>query len=124
MSNTFQSPVPGEPSLGTPHYHYEELVNTDPADAADHTVTVTNVPAGTKAIEGRMHVASATTAGRNLLIKDATDGNTVEAATNPTTAIVGRSHFKVRLNSSKQFIWAASNADVSSVVITMTFYDI
>jgi hypothetical protein len=124
MANTFQSPVPGEPSLGESHYHYEELVSVDPASTADQTVTVANVPAGTKAIEGRMRVLSNTTAGRTLSIKDPTDGNVVDYVSNPTTAIYGRSHFKVRLNSSRQFIWSVDNTDVSLVGIVMTFYEI
>jgi hypothetical protein len=120
--NSFQSPVTSEPSWGTSHVHVETLVNAaDPSGTGDTTVTCTNVPTGATGIAGYATVLSATTAGRTLTIKDSA-GNTWMTIKNPTTAIAGTATFEVPLNSSKQFLYAVDNADVSAVSIFLRKY--
>jgi hypothetical protein len=53
---TGYAPVPGEPSLGTLHYHPSQYAanvytNTAPSATTFYTVTVAGLPAGTKTIE-------------------------------------------------------------------------
>jgi hypothetical protein len=120
MANSWQSPVAGEPSWGTLHRHREVLVSADPASTGSSIVTVTNVPSGAKGIDGYMSIGSGT-AGRLLQVKDVA-GNVWSAITNPTTAIRGFSSFRVPLDANKQFVWNVDNADVTSVLITMTTY--
>jgi hypothetical protein len=120
--NSWQQPVAGEPSWGTPHTHIEALVDAyDPAATTDYTVTVANVPTGTNGIGGWCDVLSATTAGRSLYIKDAS-ANTWTRISSISTAIPGRGRFLVPLNASKQFKWAVSGTDVNAVTIELTEY--
>lgn len=120
--NSWQSPVADEPSWGTPHTHYETLISdVDPASAGNATVTVTNVPTGTRGIFGYTVFISTATAGRILYIKDS-GGNIYAEPRNPTTAIYGYSTFSLPLDSNKQFIYSVNNADVDHVYIIMNGY--
>jgi len=120
--NSWQSPVSGEPSWGTPHTHVETVVNAvNPTGTGNTTVTCSNLPTGTKGIEGYFEILSATTAYRIGYIKDSA-GNTWSIAYNPTTAFRGRAWFKVPLDSSKQFLYSVSDADVSEFSIYLRDY--
>lgn len=119
--NSWQQPVAGEPSWGTFHTHFEELVNTDPSSTGDQTVTCTNAPTGTNGIVVRITISSATTAGRYVDVKDSS-GNIWYRCANPSTAIGGRGETLVPLNASKQFLWSVPNVDVSSVILVMLGY--
>ena len=120
--NSWQQPVAGEPSWGSPHTHVETLVDSaDPASTGNVTVTCSNVPTGATGIFGFCSVLSATTAGRALFIKDSS-GNIFAGSRNPTTAIRGYTSFQVPLNSSKQFLYSVDNADVNDVDIFMGGY--
>ena len=118
--NSWQQPVAGEPSWGSPHTHVETLVNAaNPGNTSDVTVTCTNVPTGTKGIWGYATIGGVTT-GRVLNIKDSS-GN-VWRAIYEAYGTTGEGSFFVPLNSSKQFLYNVDNADVSAVSIHLRTY--
>jgi hypothetical protein len=119
--NSWQQPVSGEPSLGTPHYHAATLVdNGDPAVTTDITVTVSDVPTGTKAIYGYCAFSSST-AGHTLQIKNS-GGTVCSQSRIQVNGQYMEFPFIVDLDSSKQFKYAVSNAAVNGVYILLRFY--
>ena len=73
MANSWQQPVAGEPSLGTPHPHIDTVINTDPGATTLQTVSLAAyVPVGTKAVALQLALTS-TTAGDFAAFKDSTD---------------------------------------------------
>ncbi|MFA5376766.1 MAG: hypothetical protein WC455_13540 [Dehalococcoidia bacterium] len=68
MANSWQQPVAGEPSCGTLHPHFKELVTNGTPAAGYYNVDVSaEVPVGTKAILLEVNHASAA-AGRYISV--------------------------------------------------------
>jgi hypothetical protein len=120
--NTFVQPVAGEPSGGTPHLHYANILNTDPAGSAWASIDLSaQVPVGTNAIFVYCAIQSATS-GRELYLSNATGGTVyarmaVSGANNRTWA-----GFMVPISSDRKLWWWVDNADVSLAYISMTMY--
>lgn len=120
--NSWSQPVAGEPSWGSPHTHVETLVNNfDPSSTGNYTVTCSTVPTGTTGIYGFCYVKSATGSGRIIYIKDMS-GNVWAQTLNPSTSDGGYISFMVPIDSSKQFQYSVSNADVNIVYIYQCVY--
>ena len=125
MANSWQQPVAGEPSCGTLHLcPFTQVLSTDPADTSIHALDLSAVvPVGTKAVFIEARIASATTAGRNLLLY-AADGTTPQwLVRNPiVSASNWPGHGVAYLDASRNMYWQASSTDVSSVVIAVMGY--
>jgi len=120
---TAYSPVASEPSVGSLHLHFEVLVDyADPTTTNDITVSVPNVPVGTKAIIGQVVMRSLSTALRSISIKGKDDGNGYASTRNYIISTYGYNMFIVPLNSNREFVYEVSNTDVDAVYIYMTGY--
>jgi hypothetical protein len=119
--NSYVQPVAGEPSWGTPHTNVAQLVSgVDPASTGNVTVTCSTAPTGANGIFGRVS-QTALTAGRVVNIKNVS-GTTYAECINPAAGLYGAQTFVVPIDSNKQFVYNASNADVASVYIVQLGY--
>ena len=125
--NSFQSPVPGEPSLGTPHKHSALKTNTNPGN---NNVQVTALPAAVIAarptyIEGYM-AAAGNTVGENLIQLFDTDGITIfdyNVCIVAGAGIGGSYHFKVPVDTAGNIRWSLCNySHVFGFQIVMKYY--
>jgi hypothetical protein len=122
MGNSWQSPVAGEPSLGTPHKHIAVLYAADPAVTTVITVDCTAwMPVGTTWLDYILGVAS-TTVGDYVTITDAAgtaiyDYNQVQVAAN-TIYIAGG----CPIDSARCVYFKVNNARVTAVEIRSKKY--
>jgi len=124
--NSWQSPVAGEPSLGTLH----PLTNwtEKPVDGVDPTTTVLQtidctsyVPNGCRAVHVRCAMV-ASTAGRGLWIRDPDNLKTTVNCMNTSTTIESTADGIGYLDASRNLYWKVDNTDVTSVSIWLTGY--
>jgi hypothetical protein len=119
MANSFQSPVAGEPSLGTPHPHVERLVNGPGAGTGTYTYTVT-APAGATQVYLWAEFSSGT-AGTYIFVQSTAgvEGFRVFApVANQYIAGAGI----VRLDASKQFNVVVGGAALGAFYLETTLY--
>jgi hypothetical protein len=114
--NSFQQPVDGEPSAGTLHFHFEQVLSADPADTSWHELafTSTQVPVGTKAVVLRGEMVAAT-ANRYVDISNSSSGASVYAELyNPAISVYDtKTGMVCPLSTGKSIWYMASNADIS-----------
>jgi hypothetical protein len=119
-SNSWQSPVAGEPSLGTPHVHSVLLNNNSSyAGAATETLTASGVPTGTKAIAITGYLNSAGT--QAFSFTDVAGTIFILSVCNAGTN--GNFYGVVPLDSNKQFKFVHAAA-VTGMYSYYTLYDI
>jgi hypothetical protein len=123
MGNSWQSPVTGEPSWGTPHTHYKaNVVSTNPADTNWHEVDLSaEVPMGSKGVMLTFSMQETAGVVRTLSISNADTGNVFCNLTNVSSA-VGCGQGICPLSSTRTIWWKVDNADVDSVVVNLTGY--
>lgn len=120
--NSWQQPVSGEPSLGTPHKHWAAILNTDPTTTAVQTLDLSSyVPVGTTWIEGFAEHTSAT-AGRVTTICNSDDSEQYGYVVNPVAGAYGRGHFSCPVTTDRKMYWRVNNADVANIIIVMSRY--
>lgn len=119
--NSWQQPVSGEPSLGTPHKHVATILNTDPSSTGVQTLDISaNVPVGTTWVEGYWYILSAT-ANRTGRLCNSGDTETYLYIHNPVAGQTGRGQFSCPVVDRKIY-WAVNNTDVSSFGMQMNRY--
>jgi hypothetical protein len=124
-SNSWQSPVASEPSLGTEHMFASQqtLYDADPA-ATSGTITVSNAPVGTTKVKG-WWLMSGTAVNTDAYIRGVGSAGTRVFAWLRTRVggVWEYGTFEVPIDSSKQFNWAISSAaDVNLLRIYGDFY--
>ena len=123
--NSWQQPVSGEPSLGTPHSHYVLALNTNPADTVYHSLDLSGeCPVGAGGVFILMRFLS-NTAGHSVSVSNADGGDTyliqhLQDATSANTNISIAGF--VPVDSNRYIWWRASNVAVTDLVIWMLPY--
>jgi len=122
MANSWQQPVAGEPQLGQPHLHYNELVNTDPAATGWTAVDCSGqIPVGSTLIGGHCHL-TATDAGSEVTFHLATSGTEyMDIDTQVANQEICK-FFIIPVTSSRTFTYYISNSNISNITIQMTLY--
>jgi hypothetical protein len=134
MGNSWQSPVPAEPSLGTPHPTSDAnrsatpVVNTSTNTAGTWSaaVTMTGVPTGAKAAWCACYIQLAgqtpylcVEAASGYTLSDITSGTNYTkywSMKTPASGVGALVTLKIHLDANKQFKWCTSNTN-STVLI-------
>ena len=120
--NSWQQPVAGEPSVGTPHVHYAQLYTGDPADTNWHSIDLTaQVPVGTKAIDIEASIQETAGVSRLLSISNASGGTAFRRA-RTISSQQGYCGGLMPISADYKIWWYVDNADVDNVTINMVAY--
>lgn len=121
-SNTWQQPVAGEPNCGSPHVHWENVLNTDPASTAWTSVDLSaSVPVGTTLVA--IHVDMESTAAHvESTYSNASSGSSylhleTQQANNPVHA-----WGIIPVSADRKIWYRVENTNVTSLIINMTLY--
>ena len=123
MGNSWQSPVTGEPSFGTPKWHYAELVNTDPSDTNWHSISLSSFgcPVGTKGVFVTGYVQDTAGADRQLQMSNE-DGGTVFLVANTHGSTPGHLAGFLPVGTDRLIWYKVTSADVDGVQIYQLVY--
>ena len=120
--NSWQQPVAGEPSWGTPHLHYVQALSTNPADTNITELDLSAyVPVGTKGVIGWMQ-SDSTTANDNVYILNAAGTEFYGRVIHEVANIFNSAMFISPVDSARKIYWKASNARVISLTIHLVVY--
>jgi len=123
MGNSWQSPVTGEPSLGTMHLHPGTILDTDPASTSVQTLDISAfVPVGTKLVRGWGTFVSAT-AGRTIQIVNA-GATEVYAKSYSVAGATKDFSWEGAVDANRNIYWVVSNTDVSALLLYLVEYSI
>jgi hypothetical protein len=114
--------VTGEPSLGTPHKHYETLTSTSYATTGVKTITLsTSLPIDTKWMEGRMAFSS-TAANTNLYICDSGCSEIYNVIRTQIASVAIYGHFSCPVTSRSIYCTQTPASTANIIALTMTRY--
>lgn len=120
--NSWQQPVSGETSVGTPKWHWKELYNGNPSATTWQTIDLTSeVPVGASMISVVGTFQETGGAGRIIEISNATAG-TAYITDSLNGSFAQQFSGFLPLTSSRILCWNVDNADVDSVIINMSTY--
>lgn len=120
--NSWQSSVPGEPSLGKPHYHYAQVLSVDPVGTAVTAVDLSaEVPVGTTMVKGWGTVTGATT-GKSAFIYDKTGTDIISRGLTLIAAGTIPFSWTATLDSARNMYYSASNSDITDIKLYMVEY--
>jgi hypothetical protein len=115
-------PVPGEPSQGTPHYHYALIVSAVPINNSVQVLPLAGiVPAGAKIAEGRWYIGG--NVNNALYIYDTAGVNITDALTVQVTGVTNLGHWKAALDSSLNLRWGTNSfLTTTAVALVLVWY--
>ena len=120
--NSWQQPVAGEPSCGTPHRKYNLALDVDPASTAVQTLDLSAlVPVGTKAV-AVMLVMQSTNAGDYLRICDSGNTEIYGYALAQVANVYCSGYCIAPVDSSRYIYWVINNARVVVARIYLQYY--
>lgn len=120
MGNSWQSPVTGEPSLGTPHPHNKLLLDNFSHAIGTHTIDVSaEVPAGAKAVS-ITYVATSPAAGGQIEITTIAGLIQVESIAGAASWFGGGGI--VLVDSVYTFNMVVKNQNLTAIYMWMTVY--
>jgi hypothetical protein len=112
--NSWQQPVAGEPSWGSPHEHLYDTGSSDPADANVHSLDLSaQVPVGTMGVEGFISMASGTV-GDYVIVTNAAGTATYGIARADAASATTDGWFKTPLTSARLMYYMASNSRITA----------
>jgi hypothetical protein len=118
--NSFQSPVDGEPSLGTPHPHNYQILDNFSHAVGTHTIDVSaQVPVGTKAISITYVATSPAVAGQ---IEIQTIAGLIQIESIAGSASWFGGGGIVLLDSAYTFNMVVKNQNLTTIYMWMTVY--
>lgn len=119
----FRAIVSGEPSLGTPHAHYAQVLSADPSDTNWHAINLSGeVPTETKAVFIQAIIRDTAGAHRDLIVSNASSGNYYLIASTSGDTNYDENSGLIPVDSSLQIWWRVSSADVDNAIIRITAY--
>jgi hypothetical protein len=119
---TAYAPVPGEPSLGTPHPHYATILNVDPASTAVQTLSLAaHLPVGAKMIALVMELTS-TNAGDSVIITNAAGTAYYGVLMAQVNGQDNYGYCLSPVDASLNIYWKVNNVRVTSVILYSEVY--
>jgi hypothetical protein len=114
--------VAGEPSQGTPHYHYALIVSAVPINNSVQVLPLAGiVPAGAKIAEGRWYIGGVV--NNALYIYDTAGVNITDALTVQVTGVTNLGHWKAALDSSLNLRWGTNSfLTTTAVALVLVWY--
>ncbi|MFA5377256.1 MAG: hypothetical protein WC455_16015 [Dehalococcoidia bacterium] len=116
-------PVSSEPSLGTPHDHFAELLNTDPADTNWHSIDLSSIAGGAIKAVDIIGTFYGTVANISVHFSNASAGNNYAWQYTQNTAVSSIIlHGRVPVDANKYIWWKVDAATIAELHVWMMSY--
>lgn len=122
--NSWQQPIAGEPSLGTPHPHDVQLLVIDPADSNWYSIDLSvQVPVETTSIFVYGYITG--TSSWYLRLSDASGGTVhLEAVCAGATGYYANFSGPCKISSDRKIWWCVQSLNVAALYMWMSEYRI